>query len=105
MRQQVFVAFDRGREVEIALSPGAAVDADQARRWLDQQFLAHECEPVRATGKVLTIDKVLVLAGAIGVDRLQHDEAFRKAFGQAVVAALGNAALVRIDVEAGTVTF
>jgi hypothetical protein len=105
MRQEVFVGFGRGREVEIALPAGSPMAADEARRWLDEQFVAHECEPLRASGKVLTVDKVLVLAGAIGPERLQRDEAYRTAFGRAVATALGNRALVRIDVEAGAVTF
>ncbi len=105
MRQEIFVGFGRGREVEIIVHAGAPMTADEARRWLDEQFLAHECEPLRATGKVLTVDKVLVLAGAIGADRLEQDEAYRNAFGQAVATALGNRGLVRIDTEAGAVTF
>ena len=105
MRQEVFVGFGHGREVEIMLPAGAPMEADEARRWLDEQFVAFECEPLRATGKVLTVDKVLVLAGAIGPDRLQQDEPYRVAFGRAVATALGNRGLVRIDVEAGAVTF
>ncbi len=97
MRQEVFVGFGRGREVEIMVSASAPMAADEARRWLDEQFVAHEC--------VLTVDKVLVLAGAIGPDRLEQDEAYRTAFGRAVATALGNRGLVRIDVEAGAVTF
>ena len=105
MRQEVFVGFGHGREVEIPVPAGVPMAADEARRWLDEQFVAHECEPLRATGKVLTVDKVLVLAGAIGPDRLEKDEAFRTAFGRAVATALGNRGVVRVDVEAGAVTF
>lgn len=105
MRQEIFVSFGNGREVEITLPAGAPMASDEARRWLDEQFAAHDCEPLRATGKLLTVDKVLVLAGAIGPERLTSDAAYRDAFGRAVSTALGNRALVRIDVEASAVTF
>jgi hypothetical protein len=77
---------------------------DEARRWLDEQFLANDCEPLRPSGKVLTADKVLALAGAVGPQRFGDDAAFRDAFARAVVAALGKP-VVRVDVEAGAVTF
>ena len=54
MRKEVIVSFAPGREVEIALhadTPAMAVD--DARRWLDEQFVANDCEPLRASGKVL----------------------------------------------------
>lgn len=103
MRQEVLVAFARGHEVEIPVHE-AAMAPDEARRWLDEQFLANDCEPLRPSGKVLTADKVLALAGAVGPQRFADDAAFRDAFAHAVVAALGKP-VVRVDVDAGAVTF
>ena len=105
MKKDVCVDFGRGREVQFGVPAEPAMAADQARRWLDDQFVARECEPLRPTGKVLTVDKVLVLAEAIGAQALQDDEALREAFGRAVVAALGQPATVRIDVEGRAVSF
>jgi hypothetical protein len=104
MRQEVFVRFSPRNEYEITLHAGDAMPADQARRWLDEQFVANECEPLRPSGKVLTADKVLALAQGVGPQRFESDPAFREAFARAVVAALGQA-VVRVDVEAGALTF
>ena len=78
--------------------------ADEARRWLDQQFLAHDCEPLRAAGKVLTADKLLAIAAAIGAQGFEHDAALRLDFARAALGALARP-LVRIDVDAASVTF
>ncbi len=41
MRQEVFVRFAHGREFELPLVGHEAMAADQARRWLDDQFVAN----------------------------------------------------------------
>jgi hypothetical protein len=77
--------------------------ADQARRWLDEQFVAYDCEPLRALGKVLTADKVLAIAKAIGVGGFRSDERLRLDFARAVTAALGSS-FVHLDVDANSVS-
>ena len=105
MRQEVTVNFGRAGSVTALLHPGAEAWApDVARRWLDDQFVALECEPLRVSGKVLSADKVLAVAGALGPERLMQDEALRDAFAHAVTAALGRT-LVTVDVDGGSVTF
>lgn len=70
MRQSVIVQFHPDRPLELPLhADEAAMPNEDARRWLDEQFVANECEPLRASGKVLTADKVLALAQAAGEDR------------------------------------
>jgi hypothetical protein len=92
-------------ELPVELPAGEALGpAPQARRWLDEQFIARECEPLRASGKVLTADKLVAVAEAIGVREFRQDEALRLAYARATVAALQHA-VVRIDVEARAVTF
>jgi hypothetical protein len=103
MRQEVFVRFDPRTEFEIPVH-GATMPADEARRWLDEQFTVNDCEPLRASGKVLTADKVLALADGVGPQRFEADVAFRESFARAVVSALGQA-VVRVDVEARALTF
>ena len=67
MRQAVIVEFEPQHPQEIDLHAGTQpLDHEAARRWLDEQFLAFDCEPLRPTGKVLTADKVLALASAAG---------------------------------------
>ena len=43
----------------LPVATAQGMTSEEARRWLDEQFVANECEPLRATGKVLTADKVL----------------------------------------------
>jgi hypothetical protein len=104
MRQDVFVRFGPRAEFEIPVHATPALSADEARRWLDEQFTANDCEPLRPSGKVLMADKVLALADGVGPQRFESDPAFRDAFARAVVAALGQA-VVRVDVEARSLTF
>nr|WP_236580544.1 hypothetical protein [Rubrivivax sp. A210] len=77
---------------------------EDARRWLDEQFVANDCEPLRASGKVLTADKVLALAGAAGERRFSDDAAWAHSFARAAIAALGRP-VVKVDVAAGAITF
>ena len=105
MRQEVTVAFGPEGVVTAALPAGtAAWPADESRRWLDDQFIANDCEPLRASGKVLTADKVLAVAAALGHQRLENEEQLRSDFAHATLGALGRP-LVRVDVEAGAITF
>jgi hypothetical protein len=105
MRHEVTVNYGRAGSVTALLHPGASAWApDVARRWLDDQFIALECEPLRASGKVLSADKVLAVAGALGLARLTEDERLRDDFAHAVTAALGRP-LVTVDVDGGSVTF
>ena len=84
---------------------GAAPDSvETARRWLDEQFTAYECEPLNPLGKVLTKDKFIVLAEAIGVRGFEADAALRQAFARAAIAMLGSDS-VHIDVDARKVSF
>jgi len=84
---------------------GAASDSvENARRWLDEQFTAYECEPLNPLGKVLTKDKLIVLAEAIGVRGFEADAALRQAFARAAIAMLGSGS-VHIDVDARKVAF
>lgn len=104
MRQTLIVEFVPQYPQEIDLLPGTApLPADAARRWLDDQFLAFDCEPLRPSGKVLTVDKVLALATAAGERHFAQDPAWAQAFAQAVLGALGSN-VVKVDVAGGSVS-
>ena len=93
------------RELIVTLPEDEAVwPASEARQWLDEQFTANDCEPLRAMGKVLTADKVVAIAMAIGLDGFEQDESLRLNFARATCAALGRSE-VRVDVDAGKVAF
>ena len=105
MRHEFKVAYGHAGSVTVDLPVDEAPwTPDAGRRWLEDQFIANECEPLRASGKVLTADKVLAVATALGLQRLQQEEPLRHDFARAALGALGRP-LVRVDVEAGAITF
>ena len=104
MRQEVSVRFAHGREFVLPVTSADAMRPDDARRWLDEQFVANECEPLRASGKVLTADKLLALAGTVGPERFDADAGWAADYARATLAALGRP-MVTVDVEGGAVTF
>ena len=67
MQGQVIVVFDAHRSLE--LSVDAPMDADQAsasRDWFEQTWSSLGCEPLRVSGKVLLLDKILGVADGLG---------------------------------------
>lgn len=104
MKATVRVSFGP-TEVPCHLPEGTAPQAlEDARRWLDDQFVAYECEPLRPLGKVLTRDKLIVLAEAIGAQGFEADEALRTAFARAAATVLASES-VHIDVDGRQVSF
>jgi len=76
---------------------------EAARTWLDAQFVALGCEPLRASGKVLTVDKVLRVTEGAG-PALFADEKWAADYASAVYAALGKP-MIRVDVPAMAITY
>ena len=105
MRQALIVEFVPQHPQEIDLHAGTApLGHEEARRWLDEQFLAFDCEPLRPTGKVLTADKVLALATAAGAAQFEGDADWAQAFARAALGALGRP-LVKVDVAGGALNY
>lgn len=103
MRQDVTVVFGTGDAVEILVPAGAPIAAhDDGRRWLDQTFQANHCEPLRASGKVLTADKLLAIADTVGKQRFETDAPFREGYARAAIAAMGRP-VIRVDLVTGVV--
>ncbi len=103
MRSEVIVHLDSDHEFRIPVDPLTPMPPEDARRWLDQQFVELECEPLRATGKLLSADRVLCVAQAGGSQRLR-DRAWANEFARAASASLGRTTL-RVDVAAMAVTY
>ena len=104
MQKQISVMLDKGVEFTFHVPAGTAPMAhDAARAWLDKQFTELECEPLRASGKVLTADKILVVTQAAG-PKLLGDAAWSSAYVAAVSSALGKP-MIRVDVPAMAITY
>ena len=76
---------------------------EDARRWLDDEFTRLECEPLRASGKVLLADKVLTVAAA-AARPLLSDPDWLAQFARATHAVLAKP-IVRIDVPSMTISY
>lgn len=103
MRSQVLVFLDKGVEFNFHVDEAQPMSHEAARAWLDTQFTQLDCEPLRASGKVLTADKILVVTQAAGA-ALLGDQKWAADYVQAVHAALGKP-MIRVDVPAMAVTY
>jgi len=103
MHSVVTVTLDNNQEFRFELDGVEPMAHEEARRWLDNEFTRMECEPLRASGKVLMADKVLVVAAAAGASLL-GDRAWLANFARATSATLARP-VVRVDVQSMTVNF
>ena len=103
MHSEVSVSADNNQQYRIDLEGALPMPHEEARRWLDDEFMRLECEPLRASGKVLLADKVLTVARAAGATLLA-DPAWSGQFARATVAALARP-VVRVDVPGMAVSF
>jgi hypothetical protein len=103
MRSEVTVTFEGVTQVRMDLHKDEAMTYDAARAWLDQQFIALDCDPLRPTGKVLAVDKVVVVAEAAGAAKFA-DAQWAQDFARAVSGALGKP-VVHIDVPSLSISY
>lgn len=103
MRKQITIVLEQGRELVLMVPDRLAIGCDAAHAWLEQQFLALQCKPLRAGGAVLTADKILAVTRAAG--QAQFDDArWCDAYVSAVSCALAKP-LTRVDVPSMTITY
>ena len=106
MRSEVSVSWGDAANYRFDLEEVQPMTHEAARAWLDEQFVALECEPLRASGKVLTADKVVAVAQGAGQDRFaqaEHSE-WAQSFARAASAALAKP-VVRVDVTTMAIGF
>ena len=103
MRSQVMVFLEKGVEFHFHVEDGPALPSDGARAWLDAQFTALECEPLRASGKVLTVDKVLRVTEAAGASWFENEK-WAAEYVKAVHGALKKP-MIKVDVPSMAVTY
>ena len=102
MRSEVNVIVE-GQEFSFSTEGKEPLAIDVARKWLDEQFVALECEPLRASGKLLLADKVVVIAREAGAKHFAN-AAWGVAFAAAASAALGKK-LLHVDADTLSVTY
>lgn len=105
MAYTVIVAFDQRRVYDFTFDGPDSVIGDMAhaRRWLDDQFALLECEFVSPTGKVLIVDKILLIARNAGQQRFA-DREWGYRFARAAAMVLDRP-IIRVDVEANTIGY
>jgi hypothetical protein len=105
MRSQCTVIWGTNASYRFDLEEVQPMPHDLARQWLDEQFSVLGCTPLRPTGKLLTADKLLCVAQAVGEARFR-DAAHRPwamNFAKAASAALAKP-VVTLDMAAYTLT-
>ncbi len=103
MRSQILVLLDKGVEFHFHVEDAPPLAPDLARAWLDAQFTALDCEPLRASGKVLTADKVLCVTQAAGASWFENEK-WAAEYVKAVHGALKKP-MIKVDVPAMAVTY
>jgi hypothetical protein len=101
MSYQVTVAFSGGKEHEIHLleSDLIGLTPDRAHLWLDEEWIALECEPLNPVGKILLLDKILSVAKYGGEKRFIQNDEWARQFARCVALLLDRPA-IRVDVAA-----
>lgn len=103
MRSEVSVNFKDRPPVRLDLNEVQPMPHDVARAWLDEQFTQMGCEPLRPTGKLLTADKVVVVAQAAGPAKFA-DARWAQEFARAASAALAKP-VIHIDVATLSISY
>lgn len=103
MQARITVVFETGSPVDLQLDSAEVLGFEAARRWLDDQFVALECEPLRGSGKVLLADKLIQVAAGAGPAGFA-DAAWALDYARAAAGALSKA-LIRVDVPQQAVSY
>ena len=103
MISEVIVQWSAAEQFRMDMDRLAPMGNEEARRWLDEQFTALDCEPLRPSGKVLLADKVLVVAREAGTRRLGDTQWFQ-AYARATHAVLGRP-VIKVDIPAMAVSY
>jgi len=88
MRSVVTVIFNSRQSLEFNVDVESdSAGAQVARDWFDTTWVKLGCEPLRPSGKILLLDKILGVADALGHKQLSQDKQLAQEFaGQAALA-------------------
>ena len=105
MRSIVTIIFNERQRLEYIVDIDHSPEAQtMAMEWLDATWTRLECEPLRHSGKVLILDKVLGVADSLGYATFVQYEDRAQEFAQQIATALGRPA-INIDLPGMTVGF
>ena len=89
MRSDITIVFDSRRSVDLSAEVEPSPQRQgEARDWFDGAWETLGCEPLRPSGKVLLLDKLQVVADALGYDTLFTDEKEAREFADNLALAL-----------------
>jgi hypothetical protein len=103
MQAQITVLFESGAPIELSLDGAEVLSFEAARRWLDEQYVRLECEPLRGSGKVLLADKLIQVAAGAGPAGFA-DAAWALDYARAAAGSLSKA-LIKVDVPRQAVSY
>ena len=105
MRSTVTIVFNSRQSIERSVDVQPDDQASQAARdWFDATWTRLGCEPLRPSGKVLLLDKILGVADALGYASLSQDEASAAELATQVALALEKPR-VTVDLPGSAVGF
>ncbi|MDS1139850.1 hypothetical protein RE432_05340 [Pusillimonas sp. SM2304] len=89
MRSVVTVIFNSRQSLELGVDvePDSA-GSQAARDWFDATWVRLGCEPLRPSGKILLLDKILGVADALGHAQLSQDAQQAQEFARQAALAL-----------------
>ncbi len=105
MRSMVTIIFNPRQRIEVSVDvePGGA-DSATARDWFETTWSRLGCEPLRASGKVLLLDKILGVADALGYVELSKNGELAQEFATMAAMALEKP-LITVDLPGLTVGY
>ena len=102
MQHHVIVSFGRNKEYEFRFAGGSTTD--EARKWVEREFKALECDVATPTGKILAVDRILSVARYAGEARFRDQHVWAEKFAKSAAAVLGRD-LIRVDAENYTIGY
>jgi hypothetical protein len=95
----VVVSFGKEADFEFKFSPAdlAAVKREDARGWMQREFVDLECDLPSPVGKVLLLDEILAVAKYAGQRRFHDKPDWAQQFAKNTAVLLGRD-MIRVDV-------
>ena len=104
MRSNVTIIFSPNEQlVYDSVIPTENANPEEARKWLIVKWTELECEPIRQSGKVLLLDRILGIADQIGYTWMKDHPERSAEFAEKCSIAL-DSEIVKIDLPGGSIT-